>query len=171
MSLIARGSLASVNCSPCEPSCTTNCCLPTSIAAFTPPIAVLLHPFTGAPTPPCSSIRARLCAAPSTVRVLLRVLGCLASCFPTASLGPGVFELTHPVLFCSADVPNIQGVTMAKVIFGNHSSVLVPRQDRDSICKFYCDVLGGQVTKADPERDSFAWEKTSISGFSMGMSL
>jgi len=60
---------------------------------------------------------------------------------------------------------------MAKVIFGNHSSVLVPRQDRDSICKFYCDVLGGQVTKADPERDSFAWEKTSISGFSMGMSL
>src|SRR5215471_7384271 len=42
---------------------------------------------------------------------------------------------------------------MAKVIFGNHSSVLVPRQDRDSIRKFYCDVLGGKVTKADPERD------------------
>ena len=42
---------------------------------------------------------------------------------------------------------------MAKVIFGNHSSVLVPRQDRDSICKFYCDVLGGKITKADPERD------------------
>jgi hypothetical protein len=42
---------------------------------------------------------------------------------------------------------------MAKVIFGNHSSVLVPRQDRDSIRKFYCDVLGGTVTKADPERD------------------
>jgi len=42
---------------------------------------------------------------------------------------------------------------MAKVIFGNHSSVLVPRQDRDSIRKFYCDVLGGEVTKADPERD------------------
>ena len=32
---------------------------------------------------------------------------------------------------------------MAKVIFGNHSSVLVPRQDRDSTRKFYCDVLGG----------------------------
>src|SRR4029077_19493778 len=45
------------------------------------------------------------------------------------------------------------GVTMAKVIFGNHSSVLVSRQDRDSICKFYCDVLGGKVMKADPERD------------------
>ncbi|MDE2091936.1 MAG: VOC family protein [Gammaproteobacteria bacterium] len=42
---------------------------------------------------------------------------------------------------------------MAMVIFGNHSSVLVPRQDRDSIQQFYCDVLGGKITKADPERD------------------
>ena len=42
---------------------------------------------------------------------------------------------------------------MAKAIFGNHASVLVPRQDRDSIRKFYCDVLGGRITKADPERD------------------
>ena len=42
---------------------------------------------------------------------------------------------------------------MAKVIFGNHASVLVPQRDRDSIRKFYCDVLGGRVTKADPERD------------------
>jgi hypothetical protein len=42
---------------------------------------------------------------------------------------------------------------MAKVIFGNHSSVLVPRQDRDSIRKFYCDILGGKITKADAERD------------------
>ena len=42
---------------------------------------------------------------------------------------------------------------MAKVIFGNHSSVIVPRQDRDNIRKFYCDVLGGQVTKAQDERD------------------
>jgi hypothetical protein len=42
---------------------------------------------------------------------------------------------------------------MAKVIFGNHSSVLVPRQDRDSIRKFYCDVVGGKLMKADPERD------------------
>jgi hypothetical protein len=39
---------------------------------------------------------------------------------------------------------------MAKVIFGNHSSVLVPWQDRDSIRKFYCDVLGGKIMKADP---------------------
>ena len=42
---------------------------------------------------------------------------------------------------------------MAKVIFGNHSSVLVPRQDRDSIRKFYCDVLGGTITKEEDERD------------------
>jgi catechol 2,3-dioxygenase-like lactoylglutathione lyase family enzyme len=42
---------------------------------------------------------------------------------------------------------------MANVIFGNHSSVIVPRKDRDSIRKFYCDVLGGKITKADPERD------------------
>ena len=42
---------------------------------------------------------------------------------------------------------------MVKAIFGNHASVLVPQQDRDSIRKFYCDVLGGQIMKADPERD------------------
>jgi len=42
---------------------------------------------------------------------------------------------------------------MATVEFGNHSSVLVPRHDRDAIRKFYCDVLGGQITRADPERD------------------
>ena len=42
---------------------------------------------------------------------------------------------------------------MAKVIFGNHSSVIVPRQDRDNIRRFYCDVLGGQITKAQDERD------------------
>jgi len=42
---------------------------------------------------------------------------------------------------------------MAHAIFGNHSSVIVPRQDRDNIRKFYCDVLGGQITKAQDERD------------------
>jgi hypothetical protein len=30
---------------------------------------------------------------------------------------------------------------------------MVPRQDRDSIRKFYSDVLGGKITKAGPERD------------------
>ena len=42
---------------------------------------------------------------------------------------------------------------MAKVISGNHSSVIVPRQDRDSIRKFYCDILGGKITKEESERD------------------
>jgi hypothetical protein len=42
---------------------------------------------------------------------------------------------------------------MTKVIFGNHSSVIVPYADRDNIRRFYCDVLGGAVTKADPDRD------------------
>jgi catechol 2,3-dioxygenase-like lactoylglutathione lyase family enzyme len=42
---------------------------------------------------------------------------------------------------------------MAKVILGNHSSVIVPLRDRESIRKFYCDVLGGALTKAQPERD------------------
>jgi hypothetical protein len=42
---------------------------------------------------------------------------------------------------------------MTTVVFGNHSSVLVPRQDRDRIRIFYCDVLGGTVTNSDPDRD------------------
>ena len=42
---------------------------------------------------------------------------------------------------------------MAKVVFGNHSSVIVPRQDRDNIRKFYCEVLGGAITKEQSDRD------------------
>jgi hypothetical protein len=42
---------------------------------------------------------------------------------------------------------------VAKVIFGNHCSVLVPERDRDRIRKFYCGVLGGQLMQADTERD------------------
>ena len=44
-------------------------------------------------------------------------------------------------------------MNMAKVIFGNHSSVIVPIKDRDNIRKFYCDVLGGTTTKTEDERD------------------
>jgi hypothetical protein len=57
---------------------------------------------------------------------------------------------------------------MAKVIFGNHSSVLVPRQDRDSIRKFYCDVLGGKIMKADPERDFIRLGENFFIGFLYG---
>src|ERR1700724_4791280 len=42
---------------------------------------------------------------------------------------------------------------MAKVVFGNHSSVIVPQKDRDNIRKFYCDVLGGKITKEQNDRD------------------
>jgi len=42
---------------------------------------------------------------------------------------------------------------MAKIIFGNHSSVLVPRHDRDAIRHFYRDVLAGVLVRAEPERD------------------
>jgi catechol 2,3-dioxygenase-like lactoylglutathione lyase family enzyme len=44
---------------------------------------------------------------------------------------------------------------MAKVIFGNHSAVPVPRQDRDRIRKFYCDVLGCQITRELDQKDDF----------------
>lgn len=42
---------------------------------------------------------------------------------------------------------------MTKVIFGNHSSVLVPRKERENISQFYCGVLGGQLMQADPDWD------------------
>jgi hypothetical protein len=51
--------------------------------------------------------------------------------------------------------------SIAKATFGNHSSVLVPRRDRDSIRRFYGDVLGGTVTKADPEEDFVRVELTA----------
>ena len=57
---------------------------------------------------------------------------------------------------------------MAKVIFGNHSSVLAPKQDRDSIRKFYCDVLGGKIMKADPERDFVRLGENFFIGFLYG---
>lgn len=42
---------------------------------------------------------------------------------------------------------------MANVRFGTHASVLVPRDDRERIRAFYCEVLGGTIAKIDPERD------------------
>jgi len=44
---------------------------------------------------------------------------------------------------------------MAKVIFGNHSSVFVPRKDREKIRQFYCDVLGGEIVKEEQDRDFY----------------
>ena len=42
---------------------------------------------------------------------------------------------------------------MAKVIFGNHASVLVPAKDRDNIRLFYVGILGGKLVQEDPQRD------------------
>ena len=42
---------------------------------------------------------------------------------------------------------------MANIVFGNHSSVIVPHAERDAIRRFFCDVLGGEITKAESERD------------------
>ena len=42
---------------------------------------------------------------------------------------------------------------MTKVIFGNHAAVIVPQSDRDHIGRFYRDVLGGIITKAESDRD------------------
>jgi hypothetical protein len=44
---------------------------------------------------------------------------------------------------------------MAKVIIGKASAITVPRQDRDSIRRFYCDVLGGKIVKEDNDKDIF----------------
>ncbi len=57
---------------------------------------------------------------------------------------------------------------MAKVIFGNHASMIVPRECRDNIRKFYCDVLGGKITRADPERDYLRLGENFYIGFLYG---
>jgi hypothetical protein len=44
---------------------------------------------------------------------------------------------------------------MAKVMFGNHASVFVPRQDRDKIRQLYGDVLGGIIEREQDDRDNF----------------
>jgi len=44
---------------------------------------------------------------------------------------------------------------MAKIVFGNHASVFVPRQDRDKIRAFYRDVLGGVIEREQDDRDNF----------------
>jgi len=48
---------------------------------------------------------------------------------------------------------------VAKVIIGNASAITVPRQDRDRIRRFYCDVLGGKIVKEDNEKDIFRLEE------------
>jgi hypothetical protein len=54
---------------------------------------------------------------------------------------------------------------MANAIFGNHSSVIVPRKDRDNIHKFYCDILGGKIIKAEESRDIYRLGDNFYTGF------
>src|SRR4029077_4222808 len=42
---------------------------------------------------------------------------------------------------------------MAKVIFGNHSAVIVARTERERVRKFYCDVLGCKITRELEQKD------------------
>jgi hypothetical protein len=60
---------------------------------------------------------------------------------------------------------------MVKVVFGNHSSVLVPRQDRDNIRTFYCDVLDGLLMRADSELNPIRLGDGFYIAFSTAMPL
>ena len=44
---------------------------------------------------------------------------------------------------------------MAKVIFGNHSAVRVPRAEKGRIREFYRDVLGCTITREGNQKDDF----------------
>jgi catechol 2,3-dioxygenase-like lactoylglutathione lyase family enzyme len=57
---------------------------------------------------------------------------------------------------------------MSVAVFGNHSAVTVPQQDRDSIRKFYCDVLGGKIVKEENERDILRLEDNFYIAFHYG---
>ena len=57
---------------------------------------------------------------------------------------------------------------MARAIIGNQSAVTVPREDRDSIRRFYCDVLGGKIVKEDKEKDILRLEEEFYIAFRYG---
>ena len=57
---------------------------------------------------------------------------------------------------------------MAKLMIGNQSAVTVPRQDRDSIRSFFCDVLGGKIVKEDTEKDILRLEEEFYIAFRYG---
>jgi catechol 2,3-dioxygenase-like lactoylglutathione lyase family enzyme len=49
----------------------------------------------------------------------------------------------------------LEEMTMATVIFGNHSAVRVRRAERDRIRSFYRDVLGCTLTRSFDDKDDF----------------
>ena len=44
---------------------------------------------------------------------------------------------------------------MAKVIFGNHSAVRVPRAEKNRIREFYRDILGCEIMREGDQKDDF----------------
>jgi len=44
---------------------------------------------------------------------------------------------------------------MAKISFGNHSSLRVPHRDQERVRRFYRDVLGCEVTRESRDVDNF----------------
>lgn len=57
---------------------------------------------------------------------------------------------------------------MTKVIFGNHSAVRVSRTERDRIRKFYCDVLGCEITREFDDKDDICLGGDFYIGFLYG---
>jgi catechol 2,3-dioxygenase-like lactoylglutathione lyase family enzyme len=49
----------------------------------------------------------------------------------------------------------VNGVIMAKAIFGNHTAVRAPRAERDRIRAFYRDVLGRRIMRELDDKDDF----------------
>ena len=47
---------------------------------------------------------------------------------------------------------------MAKAIIGNALAITIPRQDGESIRRFYSEVLDGKLAKEDNEKDIFCLE-------------
>lgn len=57
---------------------------------------------------------------------------------------------------------------MAKVIFGNHSALRVPRSERDRIRKFYLDVLGCKIIREFDDKDDIRIEDNYYISFLYG---
>jgi hypothetical protein len=57
---------------------------------------------------------------------------------------------------------------MSTVSIGNHAAVIVPKQERDRIRQFYCDVLGGAITKAETDRDFLRLDENFYIAFLYG---
>jgi hypothetical protein len=57
---------------------------------------------------------------------------------------------------------------MTTARFSNHAAVIVPHKDRESIRKFYCDVLGGTITKSEADRDFLRLENSFFIAFLYG---